>query len=637
MIRVLRIGILFTVCLLVALLPVRAQDDVPRFEEDRCPFKRPEGTDVDCGWLITRETHGDEDSPEIRLSVAIFRSSSRNPAPDPLIYLDGGPGGASLDGWGENWVGSAFEVYSQDRDIILLDQRGVGFSEPSLVCTETDEFQLASLDDNLSDEDWTEGYYGSLNDCHDRLVDAGINLDSFNSAEMASDIADLRQVFGYDEVNLLGISYGTRIALTIMRDHPEGIRSVIIDAVVPVQSNDSGIGRPNVYRQSFQTLFDACAENDACNEAYPDLEQMLYDTAEALEADPQTIEIVLDSSQETVDMVLDGDGLFSTIFSSLYSVPSLIPQMIYNAANGDYELIALLNGYIQDPTISTGAYYSVRCHDEEPFNDPEAIIAEYEENPEFAQWMSTDGYIEIDAYFKMCGRWTEEPAGEIENEPVESDIPTLVMTGQFDPVTPPPNADLAAETLSNSFVYVIPAEGHGASLSSEECVQNLVLDFLNSPGDEPDGSCLEDIEVTFDVPVQSVTLVEYDSPELGITTVIPEGWEEVDPGFIVAPTTNSTVLWYIVSPGGSILGNIFEYLTGSRDIPDSVEEMSVGRIDWSIYRFDVTEFRGYGIIAEGENSRNGDLYYIIVISGTRGEDELLYDELLIPAVEAFEA
>src|SRR5690349_6382092 len=129
MLRIVRIGILFGLCLLVAQVPVRAQDNVPRFEDDRCPFKKPEGVDVDCGWLITRETHADDNSPEIRLAMAIFHSTSRDPQPDPLIYLDGGSGGPSLDGSGANWSGSTFEVYSQDRDVILLDQRVVGFSE----------------------------------------------------------------------------------------------------------------------------------------------------------------------------------------------------------------------------------------------------------------------------------------------------------------------------------------------------------------------------------------------------------------------------------------------------------------------------------------------------------------------------
>ncbi|MFN8373034.1 MAG: alpha/beta hydrolase [Anaerolineae bacterium] len=635
MLRKMRVGMFVVVCLLLALSTVRAQDDVPRFEEDRCPFKKPDGVDVDCGWLITRETHADEDSPEIRLAVAIYRATGRNAESDPLIYLDGGPGGPSLESWSENWSGSAFEAYSADRDVILIDQRGTGYSEPSLFCDETNAYQLDTLDDELSDEAGTEGYYDAVHACFNRLEDEGINLDAYNSAEMAADIADLRVALGYDEVDLLGISYGTRIALTIMRDHPEGIRSVIIDAVVPVQANDSGVGRPAVYEQSFQTLFDACADNDACNEAFPDLEQLTWDTAQALEDDPQTIQITLDSSQETVDMLLDGDQFIGTLFSSLYSVPTLIPQMVYNASQGDYDLIALLNGYIQDNTISVGAYYSVRCHDEEQFNNPDDIIAEYEDYPEISQWMSTDGHVEVDEYFKTCRYWTEDPAGDIENEPVVSDIPTLVMTGQFDPVTPPPNGELAAETLENSFVFVIPGEGHGASLSSDECVQGLVSEFLSSPEDEPDGSCLEDIEVTFDIPVTEVTLEDYSNGDLGINAVIPRGWEEVDSGFIVAPTTGSTVLWYLATPD-SVLPNIMEYLTESTDIPEVFDTVSAGRIDWTIYRFDVTAFRGFGTVAEGENRRNGDHYYIIVIAGTRTEDTLLYDELLLPAIDAFE-
>jgi pimeloyl-ACP methyl ester carboxylesterase len=638
MMRRLRIGLLCAVLLILVVLPARAQDDTPRFEEDRCPFKKPDGVDVDCGWLVTRETHDDDDSPEIRLAVAIYRALSPSAEPDPLIYLDGGPGGPSLESWSENWVGSAFEAYSQDRDVILIDQRGVGYSEPSLFCDEVNEFQLDTLDDPLSDAEAVDGYYSAVRTCYERLTDEGINLDSFNSAEMAADIADLRAALGYDEVNLLGISYGTRIALTIMRDHPEGIRSVIIDAVVPVQANDSGIGRPEVYDQSFQTLFDACADNDVCSEAYPDLEEVMYDTARALEDDPQIIQITLDSSQETVDMLLDGDQFVSTLFSSLYSIPSLIPQMIYSASLGDYEWIARINGFTQDSDISTGAYYSVRCHDEEQFNDPDAIIEEYQQFPDLAEFMSSDGFLEVDAYFKACRYWTEEPAGDIENEPVESDIPTLVMTGQFDPVTPPPNGELAAETLENSFVYVIPAEGHGASLSSEECVQGLVMDFLLDPEDEPDSDCLEDIEVIFDIPVMEVTLEEWDSSILGISTLAPEGWveEQIEDLPIIQftpETTSATWLVFVVATNPDYFGFLIEAFTGNPEIPDVYDEMRVGRLNWEIYRF-LTDSRTHMTIAIAE--RGGNFYVIILNTGTRAEDELLYDELIVPVIEAYE-
>ena len=170
--------------------------------------------------LVTAEDHfAGDDGAQVEIAFAILYSDTES-AVDPVIYLEGGPGGSALtsvDDWSESSV-------RENNDLILLDQRGTGYSLPSLNCVEVEEDES---DDPLVAEQA----------CFDRFVDEGINLNAYNSVQSASDIADLMALlqdeFEYSAFNLLGISYGTRLALTLMRDHPGSIRSVILDSVYP--------------------------------------------------------------------------------------------------------------------------------------------------------------------------------------------------------------------------------------------------------------------------------------------------------------------------------------------------------------------------------------------------------------------
>ncbi|MCA9904902.1 MAG: alpha/beta fold hydrolase, partial [Anaerolineae bacterium] len=217
----LKAALLLSLLLTVLLAaPVLAQDELPYVELTDCWMDLPdglvEGDDVDCGLLFVPEDRTDPDSATIELAVAILYASEDDVQPDPIIYLAGGPGGNAVDEL-EAWVDIP---YIQDRDLILLDQRGTGYSFPSLNCPEIEE----------SEDDATQA-------CRDRLVADGVNLQAYNSAENAADVADLRVALGYDEWNLYGISYGTRLAQTIVRDYPQGIRSVILDSAYPLAAN----------------------------------------------------------------------------------------------------------------------------------------------------------------------------------------------------------------------------------------------------------------------------------------------------------------------------------------------------------------------------------------------------------------
>ena len=187
-----------------------------------------------CGYLIVPEDRSDPDSQPISLHVAVFTSESEEPAPDPIVYLEGGPGGHALE-----IVPFIFEdriaPFLTNRHFIVFDQRVVGYSEPNLDCPELIALTHETLDQQLSVEEQRAGGLSASLACRDRLIGEGVNLKAYTSAENAADLNALRQALGYEEWNLYGISYGTRLALTAMRDHPEGIRSVVLDSAYPLQ------------------------------------------------------------------------------------------------------------------------------------------------------------------------------------------------------------------------------------------------------------------------------------------------------------------------------------------------------------------------------------------------------------------
>ncbi|MBO9322039.1 MAG: alpha/beta fold hydrolase, partial [Roseiflexus sp.] len=246
-----------------------------RYETAPCEFPVPAGVSVECGWLTVPENRAKPDNGrEVRLHVAIFRSTRPNPPPDPIVYLEGGPGVDALERLPlvfDIW----FRPFLANRDFILYDQRGTGYSTPSLACPELTKLSFDMLPMDIRAGESSRLWKEAALKCHARLVAEGIDLKQYNTLTNAADLEDLRLALGYEQWNLLGSSYGTRLALTAMREYPQGIRSVVLDSTRPLQINESQT--PADAERAFQTLFRGCAADPTCNAAYPDLERVFYD------------------------------------------------------------------------------------------------------------------------------------------------------------------------------------------------------------------------------------------------------------------------------------------------------------------------------------------------------------------------
>jgi pimeloyl-ACP methyl ester carboxylesterase len=468
---------------------------VAQLEAGACPAQLAEfdldSFDVTCAYLTVPEDRANPDRASIELAVAIIPSRSANPRPDPIIYLEGGPGGSALLGI-SSWIDSPLR---DDRELILFDQRGTGLSLPSLNCVE----------EELAEDDETSTQ--AVIDCRDRLIADGVDLNAYTTAANATDVADLIDQLGYDEVNLFGISYGTRLALAVLRDNPAGVRSVILDSPYPpnvAATNEQALNAG----MAIQAMLRGCAADAACADAFPDLENRFYALLERLNDEPLTAELV-DLDGETSEVELTGDDLVSRLSDWLYITDYVgyMPLLIAELDEGVTDTFSFLasegdTGYRRqsdedqgDLSDSEGMFYSLECREEGPFGsvdearDVAAMLPEPLREPLIAQ---------VESFLSTCAIWQVDAATPREGQAVRSAIPTLVLAGEYDPVTPPWWGEIAAETLEMSYFYVLPGGGH-AVVDASECMLQITRAFLDTPTAEPDASCLEEVRPVFEV------------------------------------------------------------------------------------------------------------------------------------------
>jgi pimeloyl-ACP methyl ester carboxylesterase len=464
-----------------------APEDLATFAPGECRFTVLPGYEVACGDLYVLEDRSRPDGRMVRLHVAIFRSSNPNPAPDPVIYLTGGGGVDTFVYLG--WFLSVFgDAILETRDLIFFNQRGMQLGDPQLPCPGYPELlqRLAAPGPNgeyVGREAREAQQIAFFADCHADLVAQGLPLELYDSATSAADANALRIALGYNQVNYYGSSYGTLLGLLVMRDHPQGARSVVLDSVFPPQAiYYQEFGR-NAY-DTFRRLFDGCAADPACRAQHPDLELRFLQAIDDLDANPRT------TTWNDVQPVMYNGGTFiDLIYIHLYfGDPESAIDLIEAASAGDFSMLDAIAPIVMDLNsyqIQWGFYRNRDCREEAPFVSytgyyalmdgvPDRIVRHYVPSLELG----------------LCEQWEVEPADAVENEPVVSDVPTLVISGELDPITPPRWAQGTAEHLSNSYFYVFPGFGHGVTRESH-CALDIMLQFFDDPTTEPDAACIE--------------------------------------------------------------------------------------------------------------------------------------------------
>lgn len=438
------------------------------------------------GYLEVPENREDPTSRKIQLPVYIFKSRSTNPKKDPIIYTVGGPGSSTMP----SAQYMAYYQYLDDRDFILFEQRGTQYAQPHLACPEWSraihQINLPEFDSNLQEK----VLLSAADSCKRRLEAANIDLNGYHTRETAADIEDLRKVLGIEKYNLLTISYSTKIAQVLMRDFPEGIRSVVMDSALPLEVNYDEESVANLF-EAMDKLFADCARDDQCKQAFPDLRDRFYRFLAEKSAHP--LELTLDNpingSLDT--FTLKGSDLVSAF--SGFGTPNvgLIPFEMEKLMKGDWSTVLeqLKYAYSEPGNgAGIGMRLSVWCAEEFPFVDQAIVKKETNHYPE------TIGLSPAVYGSTICDLWGVKAQSQAENEPIKSDIPVLLTNGSYDNETPPEWAAAMQENLPNSFHIVFPGWKHTVTTNwGNPCAMAVANAFFNDPSTKPALECLEAI------------------------------------------------------------------------------------------------------------------------------------------------
>ena len=426
--------------------------------------------DASCGQLKVFENREKKNGRTIDLKIVVAPALRRDSRPDPLFVFEGGPGGgaATLAAYRI----PLFRRFQLDRDIVLVDQRGTGGSNP-LDCSgdepEPDDFRTL--------DDYPVERYRS---CLDKL-----NADPrlYTTAVAMDDIDDVRSYLGYAAINLWGGSYGTRAALVYLKRHEATVRSVVLDGVAPTDMR-LPLYMARDSQRALDRLLDDCDRDVACKRRFPDLRRTVTAVWKRLAMRP-TVQVTHPRTGKPETVRLSPRLIASVVFQALYSpeVSALLPLLLTNAASGDYQgLFALaFSRDLPKGSMSEGMFLSVVCAEDLP-----RITADDIERESAGRFIGTTMF---DTQLSPCAFW---PRGTVTDDyyaPVSSVRPVLLFSGADDPVTPPSWGDHVAEHLPHAKHFVVPGAGH--ITLTRGCVPELVATFLDRASvDGLDGSCL---------------------------------------------------------------------------------------------------------------------------------------------------
>ncbi|MBM3810757.1 MAG: alpha/beta hydrolase [Acidimicrobiia bacterium] len=416
-------------------------------------------SDAYCGTLEVFENRKTKQGRKIKLKIVVAPALKRDSAPDPLFVLAGGPGQGAAK------MSRAFrEIFTrvqQDRDVVLVDQRGTGDSNP-LNC----EAKEQSLIDLTRSDVFPEQLF---RDCL-KKYDADPSL--YTTPIAMDDLDDVRAFLGYRSINLYGGSYGTRAALVYLRRHPRHTRSIVLDGVAPPDMRLPLYAARDSQRALEKLLAD-CEADAACRAKFPALSMKLKALLERLENNPARVELTHPRTGVREPVNISRALASGVIMSALYSptLSSLLPMTIQQAHDGNFQGLLTLGFAFEalGEGMSTGMRLSVLCAEDIPrFTEADAAR---EVGGSFL------GRLWAESFRKPCEFW---PKGEIPEDyykPVESDVPALILSGDLDPITPPSWGDHVAAWLPNSRHIKITGLGHGTI--TQGCVPQLVKQFLN--------------------------------------------------------------------------------------------------------------------------------------------------------------
>jgi pimeloyl-ACP methyl ester carboxylesterase len=419
------------------------------------------------------ENPADPDGRQIPLQVMVIPSLKSNSLADPLLILAGGPGQAATE---MASLGLIFGKIRQDRDIVLLDQRGTGKLSPMRCSTTPDQISDLSLDNLLQVQT------DLLNTC---LLEMDASPQYYTTDIAIQDLEALRKYLGYEKFNLWGASYGTRVALAFLQAYPNSVRTTVIDGVAP-SSMSLPLYIERDASRALDMIFEDCAAEPACSVHFPKLRQHFDELGKNLTTQ-QTLSLQDPVSNEPVTLSVDVDWLHASLRSPLYSrvAQRLVPFIIEQAYEGNFAPLLSVSAIEGD--LNEAMFLSVVC------SEDVAQISPFEMSQERAKpYTLKSRHLNI-PILEACKQWPKRALDKAYFEPTISDKPVLIFSGASDPVTPPSWGDSVMLGLSNSRHLVV--EGFAHNTLGSNCTIDIITDFINTADSTKlDATCLSNIK-----------------------------------------------------------------------------------------------------------------------------------------------
>lgn len=416
-----------------------------------------------CGTYPVFENRTTGKGRKISLSIIVIPASDSSAKLPPVFMIEGGPGVAASSGL--SYYSLPGNPYRKQHDIVLVDIRGTGNSNP-LHCN---SLQYA---ENLQNR-FTEMYPAvAVKTCYDSLSKIA-DLTQYNTINAVKDLEEIRQWLGYKKINLMGVSYGTRVAQVYMKLFPSSLSGIVLMSPTSF-SNRMPLYHAKFAQQGMSRLLSDCKNDSGCFNSFPNIRREFSLLMKRWKQNPVSYKHT-SMQGKTLYLNITWEMFHTKIRSLMYSPSGLriVPYLIHEAYTGNLKpFVSLYSGEPKpDLFLAEGFYLCVTCTEDIPFIKDQEIELQVKNT-----FMGT---YRIDQQKKACALWTKGKLPANFFQPVASDIPVLIISGDFDPVTPVSLAKEIAEKLSNSKMIVIPAMSHlFDGLSHEECFDNIVVGFL---------------------------------------------------------------------------------------------------------------------------------------------------------------
>ena len=440
---------------------------------------------AECATLAVALDPDAPDAGTIDLAIARVRARGRDPAADPFVFVAGGPGQSAREVWGG--VAGAFADVARERDVILVDQRGTGGSSP-LDCPEQETGDGTGGGTGVGTPAATPAA-PEAEAAASRVCLAALEADPrlFTTSVAVADLERVRAALGVERWNLYGVSYGTRVAMHYARRHPARVRAMILDAAVP-PGTPLGADIARHAQRALDDTFARCAAEPGCAAAFPDIAARARALIASLAEAPRTVEFEDLASGRVRTEPFEREALAATLRLLGYSAwgASLVPSMLDDAIRHDHFAPLARQAAIQaealEATLATGMHRAIVCTEDLPFVDVDATARAAE-----GTYLGPEP---IRALAAACAPW---PRGRLDadfHDPLELDVPTLVLSGGADPVTPPEFGERAIAGLARARHLVNPGQGHMQAQLG--CVPRLMARFVEAPDPEALATgCLE--------------------------------------------------------------------------------------------------------------------------------------------------